>query len=113
MIKHVIIFEDNGTNTCWCLIGKDHTMENFLDHHTPRPTPAKYGWSDFEEDVSTDAIPDKFILTIGELDEDGYLDGEIAIIVHRTCNGKFPLDGPVAEAKREQARMIVSALNRS
>src|SRR5690606_7487606 len=55
-----------------------------------------FSWTDFEadEDISTDAVTDKFILTI--LDEDGE---EFATIVHRTCDGRFPLDGDVAEQK--------------
>ena len=35
-----------------------------------------YRWSDFEEDISTDAIPDKYIITITQDWE------EIATIVH-------------------------------
>lgn len=65
-----------------------------------------YEWRDFEEDDSTDEIQDKFILAI--VDEDGE---EVAVIVHRTCDGRHPLDGPVAERKRQNAERIVNALN--
>jgi hypothetical protein len=66
----------------------------------------KYLWFDFEEDDSTDAIPDKYILSIE--DENGE---EVAVIVHRTCGGEYPLDGDVAERKRKNAQMIVDELN--
>lgn len=65
-----------------------------------------YQWFDFTPDDSTDAIPDKYILTIVDADDE-----EIAIIVHRTVDGTFPLDGPVAEKKRQDAARIVRALN--
>ncbi|QAU06670.1 hypothetical protein SEA_WILLIAMBOONE_170 [Gordonia phage WilliamBoone] len=71
----------------------------------------QYGWIDFEIDESTDGIEDKFIATIGLLDENGYVFVEIAVIVHRTLNGLYPLDGEVAERKRKDAQMIVDALN--
>jgi hypothetical protein len=65
-------------------------------------------WFDFEEDQSTDNIPDKYILTIAGPDDE-----ELAFIVHRTCGGRFPLDGEVANRKRETAQRIVDALNRT
>lgn len=64
-----------------------------------------YKWFDFEEDVSTDAIPGKYILTIA--DEHGE---EVATIVHRASD-MFPLDGPVAAQKERNAQRIVDALN--
>jgi len=66
-----------------------------------------YSWIDFEEDWSTDQIKDKFILTI--LDPEGE---EFASIVHRASN-EFPIDGDLAEQKRDNAQKIVDALNRS
>lgn len=66
-----------------------------------------FGWADFTEDESTDAIPDKFILTI--TDEDGE---EFATIVRRTVDGEYPLDGGLASQKRANAQRIVNALNR-
>lgn len=69
---------------------------------------SEYQWFDFEEDkyVSTDEIPGKWVLTIA------YPDGEeLAVIIHRDCDGKYPIDGPKADAKRAQAQMIVDALN--
>lgn len=66
-----------------------------------------YGWQDFELDESTDQIPDKYVLTI--VDPDGE---EMAVIVHRTVDGRFPLDGSVAKGKRRNAQLIVDALNK-
>ena len=63
-----------------------------------------YRWSDFEEDISTDAIPDKYIITITQDGE------EIATIVHRTCGGVYPLNGEVAKKKEYIAHRIVRAL---
>jgi len=65
----------------------------------------RYAWEDFEEDQSTDAIEDKYILTITEDRE------EYATIVHRTAGGKYPLDGEVARRKRARAERIVRLLN--
>lgn len=69
-----------------------------------------YQWFDFEpeedgaEGVVTD--PDKHILTIADPDGE-----ELAVIVHRTCNGKYPVDGDLANAKRRRAAVIVAALD--
>jgi hypothetical protein len=66
---------------------------------------AVYGWEDFEPDVSTDAIPDKYILTIT-------LDGEeVAVIVHRATEA-HPYDGGLMQEKRRRAQEIVETLNR-
>lgn len=70
-----------------------------------------YGWLDFEEDESSDSIPDKYILTIGTFNEHHEFVDEIAIIVHRTAGGQYPLDGELAESKRKDAQRIVDALN--
>lgn len=69
----------------------------------------RYDWLDFEPepdgtgDGSGD--PDKHILTIRRDGE------EYAIIVHRACYGRYPLDGVVADAKRSRAQHIVDTLN--
>lgn len=97
--------------------GSDETCENCTDEDgivlpTPRPV---YGFFDFEEDQSTDQIPGKYVLEIVKLeyDERGEITGgeEIAVIAHRTENGMFPIDGEVAETKRNDAQLIVDALN--
>ena len=65
-----------------------------------------YMWSGWDEDDSTDEIPDKYIITIWTPGEE-----EMAVIVHRTCDGKYPLDGDVANEKLLNAQQIVDALN--
>lgn len=71
------------------------------------------GWLDFEPepdgtgDGSGD--PDKHILTI-VLDPGGNNE-EIAVIVHRTCDGTYPINGALANRKRRIAQVIVEALN--
>lgn len=67
----------------------------------------RYAFHDFDLDDSSDAIPHKYVLEI----EDLHTGDEVAVIVHRTEGGRFPLDGHVAEKKRRNARMIVDALN--
>lgn len=72
----------------------------------------RFGWSDFEEDESTDAIPGKYILTIGTVDENGDMSGdELFVIVHREGPGYLSIDGPIAEAKRKRAEALVAMLN--
>ncbi|GIL25489.1 hypothetical protein [Actinocatenispora comari] len=66
-----------------------------------------YYRSGFEDDCSTDAIPDKYPLTINSPDGE-----ELAVDVHRTCGGRYPLGGPTAEYNRHHAAMIRDALNR-
>jgi len=68
----------------------------------------QYRWYDFEEDESSDAIPDKYVLSIVNEDAE-----EVAVIVHRTVGGRYPLDGALASWKRENAQRIVDALNAS
>lgn len=63
----------------------------------------EYSWFDWEESVD---VAEMYYLTI--VDSEGE---EYALIAHRTCNGKFPLDGELAESKRERAQFIVDALN--
>lgn len=76
----------------------------------PSPRTA-YGWIDFDADESTDNVDDKYVAVIGPLDTNGCVTDELAIIVHRTCGGRFPLDGDVANNKRATAQQIVDALN--
>ena len=85
---------------------------NRTNYEKVRPvSTTRYGWSDFEEDESTDEIPEKFVLSIGRLDDRGHLsDDPMAVIVHR-ASAAFPIDGDVANAKRADAQMIVDALN--
>lgn len=66
-----------------------------------------YAWSDWQTDESTDDIVDKYVITI-ELDGE-----EFATIVHRTCGGLFPLDGPLARQKERDAEAICDAMNRT
>lgn len=63
-------------------------------------------WTGWAEDDSTDEIPDKYVITIWTPDEK-----EMANIIHRTCEGKYPIDGPVANEKLLNAQQIVDALN--
>lgn len=65
---------------------------------------SEFAWEDFQEDESTDAIPDKYILTITKHGE------EFATIVHRASEA-YPIDGNLANQKRENAQLIVDALN--
>lgn len=76
-----------------------------MSAETENTDTARYAWHDFEEDESTDAIPDKYVLTITEDGE------EFATIVHRTTDGAYPIDGPLAERKRRNAARIVRLLN--
>ena len=66
-----------------------------------------YSWYDFEcdADMAGGGDPEKFFLTIAKDGE------EYAVIVHRVCGGKYPLDGDIAEQKRKDAQYIVDALN--
>lgn len=79
------------------------------------PTDYFYGWLDFEPDT-VDNIPDKYTLTIGAWERDefsgeySFMD-ETAVIVHRTDNDRFPLDGAIADRKRQNAQIIVDGLN--
>jgi len=62
------------------------------------------GWESEEEATDGPARPDTHFITIREDGE------EIAIIVHRTCDGEFPLDGEEAKSKEVMADRIVAAL---
>lgn len=72
-------------------------------------------WLDFEPEPDTtgdgSGDPDKYILTIASGLGTVYWPEEIAVIVHRTCGGKYPLDGDVANRKRNNAQVICDALN--
>lgn len=76
-------------------------------------TDGHVGWFDFEPEpeVTGDGSgdPDKHILTI--VNYPGEDNDEIAVIVHRTCDGKYPIDGVLADRKRRIAEVIVAALN--
>lgn len=66
-------------------------------------------WIDFEPETDTTGDGsgdlDKYILTITNDAGD-----EVAVIVHRTCGGKYPLDGEVADRKRHNAKLIVQTM---
>jgi hypothetical protein len=62
------------------------------------------GWESEEEATDGPARPDTHFITIREDGE------EIAVIVHRTCDGEFPLDGEEAKSKEALAERIVAAL---
>lgn len=68
-----------------------------------------FSWTDFQPETETtgdgSGDPDKYILTITEDGE------EYAVIVHRTCGGRYPLDGELAESKRSRAQRTVELLN--
>jgi hypothetical protein len=69
---------------------------------------ARYDWTGWEAETELGNDDDRegvFYLTIRDDEE------EMAIIVHRTRDGRFPIDGPVAKIKEGQAQLIVDALN--
>ena len=73
-------------------------------------------WYDFEPepDITGDGSgdPDTHYLTIAVVEpSDGSKGDEIAVICHRTCDGKYPIDGVLANEKRRRAQVIVDALN--
>jgi hypothetical protein len=68
----------------------------------------RYAWIDWEAETDLGNDDDRegvHYLTIVEDEE------EMAVIVHRTCGGKWPLDGPLAKKKEQDAQRIVDALN--
>ena len=69
-----------------------------------------YGWLDFEEDYSTDAIPDKHILTIGTFSDDNGFEDEIAVIVHRVIDDDT-INEHLLNWHRHVAQHIVNLLN--
>ena len=69
--------------------------------------PAAYHWLGWEaEEDFEPGRPDTYFLTICNPDGE-----EIAVIVHRTVDGQFPLDGELAKIKEREAQHIVDALN--
>lgn len=74
-----------------------------------------FAWLDFEPEPDTtgdgSGDPDKHILTIADGLNTTSWPEEICVIVHRTCDGRFPLDGRVAARKRRLAQWVSDALN--
>lgn len=72
------------------------------------PYPPAYHWLGWESEADYEpGREDTYFLTIC------FPDGEeMAVIIHRTVGGEYPLDGPVAKRKEEDAQRIVDALNR-
>lgn len=70
-----------------------------------------FEWLDFEAEPNLtgdgSGDPETFYLTIREAGE------ELSVIAHRTCGGKYPIDGELANEKRANAQRIVDALNAS
>jgi hypothetical protein len=74
---------------------------------------AVYGWeaeTDLDNDDDREGV---HFLTIAQVEVDGSKGDEWAIVVHRTCDGKYPLDGAVAARKLNNAEFIVDALNKA
>ncbi len=74
--------------------------------------PGQYGWIDFAH-MESDENPERFYIEIFSTDENGEYGEEVAVICHRLVGGRFPLDGDVANSKRERAQHIVDTLNAS
>jgi hypothetical protein len=66
------------------------------------------GWEAETDLGNDDDRDDVYHLTITDPDGEEY-----ATITHRTCGGKYPLNGEVAMGKMHRAERIVSALNGS
>ena len=62
------------------------------------------GWESEEEPTDGPARQDTHFITIREDGE------ELAVIIHRTCGGQFPLDGELAKSKEAAADRIVAGL---
>jgi hypothetical protein len=73
----------------------------------PNDTYTWIGWESEADLGNDDDRDDVYYITIINPEGDEY-----AIIVHRTCDGKYPLDGPGAQSKVRRAEHIVAALNR-
>lgn len=65
----------------------------------------EYSIEDWQEECEG-RKDDPWFLTILDPDNEEY-----AIIIHRTCNGRFPLDGELANSKVRRAHRIMNALN--
>lgn len=79
-----------------------------LDTMEERGYVAQYGYTDWQSEAQ--ATPDgrKDVHYIEIHDPDGE---EVAVIVHRTEGGEFPLDGPAAVAKMVRAEKVIGVLN--
>jgi hypothetical protein len=69
-----------------------------------------YGFTGWEAEADLGNDDDRegvHYLTITDPDGEEY-----AVIVHRVCDGRYPLDGPGAQSKVRRAEHIVAALNR-
>lgn len=72
------------------------------------PYPPAYHWLGWESEADFEpGRPDTYFLTICHPDGEEY-----AVIIHRTVDGQFPLDGDVAKRKEADAQRLVDALNR-
>lgn len=69
---------------------------------------AQYGYTDWQREAEVAADGRKDVHYIEILDPDGE---ELAVIVHRTEGGEYPLEGPVAVAKMMRAEKMVGVLN--
>lgn len=87
----------------------DQVFDTEDDTATP-VEPGKYGWIDFDH-MENDDDPERYYIEIFSTNDRGQYEDEVAVICHRTVGGKYPLDGEVANAKRENAQKIVDALN--
>lgn len=71
--------------------------------------PSRFQWFDFEAEPEMtgdgSGDPDKYYLTIADGEGE-----EFAVIVHRASD-MFPIEGELANQKRERAQVIVDALN--
>ncbi len=74
----------------------------------PMTPPARFTWWGWAEETDLDNDDDRedvWFLTIVDSGE------EMATIVHRTCGGRYPLEGPLGKSKEANAQLIVDALN--
>lgn len=79
-----------------------------LDTMEQRGYVAQYGYTDWQSEAGTTPDGRKDMHYIEILDPDGE---EVAVIVHRTEGGEYPLEGPVAVAKMMRAEKMVGVLN--
>ena len=82
-------------------------MSQTLSVEKETPAVSSYDWTGWEsEEEATDgpARPVTHFITIREDGE------ELAVIIHRTCGGQYPLDGELAKSKEAVAERIVAAL---
>lgn len=76
----------------------------------------RFGWTGWESERdlgNPDDRSDVHFLTIVENvpGDNGDSADEVAVIIHRTCSGKYPLDGTLARDKEAMAQLIADALN--